>query len=761
MPRFSVIVPAYQVQPYLHDCLRSVLTQDFTDFELIAVDDRSPDACGSIIDDAAARDPRVRPVHLTDNVGLGPARNAGLGRATGDYVLFLDGDDTLAPGALRAIAERLAATGEPEVLLFDYARVYWTGRAVRNVRAELLRQSGPETFRLDDRPELLRLLMVAWNKAYRRDFLAREGFTFPPGYYEDTPWTYPVLLTARSLAVLDRVCVHYRQRRRGGILRTPSRRHLDVFDQYDRVFRFLDSRPDLAHWRPALFQRMLDHLAAVFTSPGRLPRGARAEFFRRAGAHHRRYRPGGAASPPGRAWWRGLLLRIGARRVFQFLRSADRMRRRAAELGAAAYVRLRAVALRAHYRLQRLRPLDRRLAVFAAYWNKGYACNPAAIEAKVRELAPHIRTAWITTREHAHTLPPGVRRLHPGSPAYWTALARAAYLVNNVNFTPRLRKRPGQIQLQTHHGTPLKHMGLDLLDRPAAARSTDFGKLLERVDHWDFSLSANRHSTLVWERVYPSGYATLEYGFPRNDVFQRATAEDVARVRERLGVPEGATAVLYAPTHRDYQRGYLPRLDLGRVARALGPGFVFLVRPHYFYGPDGTHGADGAIGTAGTDEAAGGRVIDVSGHARVEELCLAADALLTDYSSIMFDYANLDRPIVIHADDWDAYRAARGTYFDITAAPPGPVSRSEDELIEVFATSAWCDPRYDARRAAFRARFCPHDDGRAAERVVRRVFLGEPSESLPPVVPLADRRPAPAPSARRPAAAQAPAPAPP
>ncbi|WP_211303339.1 CDP-glycerol glycerophosphotransferase family protein, partial [Streptomyces milbemycinicus] len=169
-----------------------------------------------------------------------------------------------------------------------------------------------------------------------------------------------------------------------------------------------------------------------------------------------------------------------------------------------------------------------------------------------------------------------------------------------------------------------------------STRSTDFNELLERVDSWDYSLSANRHSTLVWERVYPSGYATLEFGFPRNDVFHRATAEDVARLRKRLGVPEGSTAVLYAPTHRDYQRGYLPRLDLERMARALGPGFTFLVRPHYFYG---AHGAGDGPGS--------GRVIDVSGHASVEELCLAADALLTDYSSIMFDYANLDRPIVV------------------------------------------------------------------------------------------------------------------
>ncbi|WP_431044117.1 bifunctional glycosyltransferase/CDP-glycerol:glycerophosphate glycerophosphotransferase [Streptomyces sp. P1-3] len=775
MPRFSVIVPVYKVQAYLHDCLRSVLTQDFTDVEVIAVDDRSPDACGAIIDEAAAQDPRVRAVHLKENVGLGQARNTGLRHATGDYVLFLDSDDVLAPGSLRAIADRLSATGDPEVLVYDYARLYWTGATARNIRSGVLATPGPhakatahattkttahakksagveasvprppaaaaasDVFALADRPELLRLLMVVWNKAYRRDFVTREGFAFPPGLYEDTPWTFPVLLTARTITTLDRVCVHYRQRRRGSILSTASRGHFDVFDQYDRVFAFLDSRPELARWRPAVFQRMLDHLAAIYAAPGRLPRGTRAEFARRTRDHHRRHHPGGADGPPlaPRIRLRSVLLRLGACRAFGALRRVRRAWHRAGELRAASYRVLRAAALRAHYRLQRLRPLDADLAVFAAYWHRGYACHPAAIEAKVRELAPHVRTAWITTPEHAHTVPLGVPRLHPGSPAYWTALARATYLVNNVNFTDRLRKRRGQVHLQTHHGTPLKHMGLDLQDRPAAARGMDFDRLLERVDRWDFSLSANRHSTLTWERVYPSGYTSLELGSPRNDVFLTATAEDVRRVRAELGLAPEVTAILYAPTHRDYQRGFTPRLDLARLAHALGPGYVLLARAHYFH-PD-----------ALTGPSCEGRLVDVSAHPRVEDLCLAADLLLTDYSSIMFDYAVLDRPIVVHADDWDAYRATRGVYLDLPARPPGPVSRTEDELIDLLTTGAWYGPHADGLRAAFRARFCPYDDGRAAERVVRRVFLGEDPALLPPVVPLGDRRPAPAPSACR------------
>lgn len=157
--------------------------------------------------------------------------------------------------------------------------------------------------------------------------------------------------------------------------------------------------------------------------------------------------------------------------------------------------------------------------------------------------------------------------------------------------------------------------------------------------------------------------------------------------------------------------------------------------------------------------AAGGRLIDVSGHPSIESLCLASDALITDYSSLMFDYAGLDRPIVVHADDWEAYEAARGTYFDLRAFPPGTVARNEDELIDIFATGHWRGSRSAQLRAAFRERFCPYDDGRAAERVVRRVVLGE-TAGLPPFIPLAERHPVPSAVDARPTAPVATVPAP-
>ncbi|MDH6569963.1 CDP-glycerol glycerophosphotransferase (TagB/SpsB family) [Streptomyces sp. SAI-117] len=743
MPRFSVIVPAYEVQAHLHACLESVLSQSYEDLELIAVDDRSPDVCGEIIDEFAARDPRVRAVRLARHSGLGPARNAGAAEATGDYLLFLDGGDTLTPHALRAVADRLKETGEPDVLVHDHALVDRSGESVRDAFAGRLAEQGPAPFRLEDRPGLLRVPAPAWNKAYRREFVEREGFAFPPGRHTDAAWTPPVLMAAETIATLDRVCVHHRQDRRGELPDADA--HFDLFEQYDRVFAYVDTRPGLGRWRPVLFRRMVDDLWAVFADRDRFPRGTRAEFLRRARVHYRAHRTPGHPVPA-RSRARHAVIRLGLYRTHRFAELARGLGRRTARPVARLARSLHAAALRLHYRVQRCLPLREDRAVFAAYGGRGHGCNPGALEEAFRTFAPHIRTAWVAHPEHHHTIPTATRRLRPGTAAHWTALARSKYLVDNTDFDHRLVKRRGQILLQTQHGTPLKHMGLDLREHPAAAGDLDVEALLRGVDQWDYLLSPNRHTTLTWERVYPGGYTTLPYGYPRNDVFQRATSEDVRRLRESLGIPEGSVAILYAPTHRDYRRTQRTGLDLDRLLRRLGPRFVVLARAHHRHG--------GPLVSPAT-----GRVIDVTGHPSVESLCLASDALVTDYSSLMFDYAGLDRPIVIHADDREAYEASRGTYFDLRSCAPGAIARSEDELIDIFATGHWRGSRSTQLRSAFRERFCPYDDGRAAERVVRHVVLGE--TGLPAVVPLAERHPVPSAAAAldRPPLATVPRPA--
>ncbi|MDX2780673.1 CDP-glycerol glycerophosphotransferase family protein, partial [Streptomyces caniscabiei] len=386
--------------------------------------------------------------------------------------------------------------------------------------------------------------------------------------------------------------------------------------------------------------------------------------------------------------------------------------------------------------VQRRLPLDRNLAVYRAHPGRGVGGDLVAVQAKVRELAPRVRSVFLVAADAVDRVPVGVEHAVLGSPRAGRLLARAAYVVDDGALTDTLVKRPGSVHLRIAPGTPLKATGLDRSGYPVAAAGADgfagANALLGHADRWDFVLSSNRHTTETWERAFPGGYAPLEYGSPRNDVLCAATADDVARARRALGIPEGVQAVLYAPTHRDHAPGRGARLDLEAFGEAVGEKFVVLLRA--------PHRSAAVVVPRGS----GGRIIDVTAHPCVEEVCLAADALITDYASLMFDYAHLDRPMVILADDWEVFRETRGVCLDLPAAPPGHVARTERELADLFRDGSYADGEAGALRAAFRERFCQFDDGRAAERVVRRVFLGERPETLPPVVPLAERSPAPA-----------------
>jgi CRISPR system Cascade subunit CasB len=243
--RFSVIVPMRSAEAFADECLWSVRRQAGADLEVVAVDDDSPDACGAIIDRHAREESRVTALHLTRSHGVGPARNEGIARARGEYLLFLDADDTY-PGddVLAALDADLAATGDPDILLFDYEERRPCGLTRRVSLDRGGTPVGPRLVSAAERPGVLRASWVCWNKAYRRDFVAAAGLRFPPGYYEDFAWSIPALLTAGRVAVSGRVGVRFRRCRPTSISRRASPRHLEVFDQFERILAFLAAHPE-------------------------------------------------------------------------------------------------------------------------------------------------------------------------------------------------------------------------------------------------------------------------------------------------------------------------------------------------------------------------------------------------------------------------------------------------------------------------------------------------------------------------------------
>jgi CDP-glycerol glycerophosphotransferase len=313
-PLLSVVLPVGGVEEYLPACLDSVLGQAGPAIEVIAVDDASPDRCGAILDDRAARDPRLRVIHLAAAIGPGPARDRGLADAAGRYVWFVDPDDLLAPGALAAVAARLERD-EPDLLLLDYLLLHRDGRTGPSPGAGLLAAAAAETggvTTLAGHPGLINRTMTLWSKVFRRPFLTGLGIALAPGVHEDVPLSAAALLSARRISLLAEVCYLYRQRGRS-FLATPSMGHFSIFSSYARVFAFLAEDPWPAARPPAtpavraaVFGRAMEHYTTVLAA-GLVPRPARRDYFHRMAADFRRYRPPGYQRPAGA---RGLKMRL-------------------------------------------------------------------------------------------------------------------------------------------------------------------------------------------------------------------------------------------------------------------------------------------------------------------------------------------------------------------------------------------------------------------------------------------------------------------
>ncbi len=211
-PLLGIVVPVYDVADYLPACLDSILAQTHAELDVVVVDDGSPDASGDIAEGYAARDPRVRVVHI-DNRGLGGARNEGLRHVRGDYLGFADSDDIVPPAAYATLVGALERSGS-DIATGSIER-WEAGSRTEPPWMRRLHNPARTDLSLLDHPELLGDVF-AWNKVYRRSFWDDAGLTWPEGvHYEDQPTTTRALLEADGVDVLPDVVYHWRIRHDG------------------------------------------------------------------------------------------------------------------------------------------------------------------------------------------------------------------------------------------------------------------------------------------------------------------------------------------------------------------------------------------------------------------------------------------------------------------------------------------------------------------------------------------------------------------
>ncbi|GAA4976477.1 CDP-glycerol glycerophosphotransferase family protein [Kineococcus glutinatus] len=350
--------------------------------------------------------------------------------------------------------------------------------------------------------------------------------------------------------------------------------------------------------------------------------------------------------------------------------------------------------------------------VYNSYGGR-FSDSPRAVYEALVARGAEAGHTWLCAPEHAAAFPAGVRTVAPHTPASRAALEAADVLVANYGTERGWRKKPGALHLQTWHGTPLKRIHNDALTMPDGPLGDDD----HDVRSWDVLLSPSAAATEPLRGAFRFPGPVPETGYPRNDVLSAPDREERrAEVRAALGVPEGVRAVLYAPTWRDDvvdvegRRDFELHLDVRRFAERLGGDHVLLLRLHYFLS-----GRLGRLDVPG--------VLDVSGHPDIADLFLAADVLVTDYSSAMFDFAITGKPIVFFAYDLAHFRdSLRGFYFDLEAIAPGPLLATSEEVVEAVADLDAVAARHADRYAAFRQRFCHLEDGRATERVVDLVM---------------------------------------
>lgn len=245
MPDLSIIVTTYNIASYVEQCLGSVAAQTLTDLEVLVVDDGSSDATPRLVAEFCARDSRFRPVLLPENSpgGVATAANAGLDLATGRWVGFVDGDDFVEP----TMFERLLAAAEgcdADLAMCEYQEVV-DGTGQRRDPADAHRWAGlPESsYPLDvpTRKQVLRFIAVPWRKLYRRSLLDDHGIRFPvtDGFYEDNPFHWFAVLSARSLAVVPEVLCYHRVGRAGQTMATGDRRLFGIFAHHDTIHAWL------------------------------------------------------------------------------------------------------------------------------------------------------------------------------------------------------------------------------------------------------------------------------------------------------------------------------------------------------------------------------------------------------------------------------------------------------------------------------------------------------------------------------------------
>ena len=361
------------------------------------------------------------------------------------------------------------------------------------------------------------------------------------------------------------------------------------------------------------------------------------------------------------------------------------------------------------YTNNRTKPLQASV-LFESFGGKQVGDSPLELALELQKTHPELKLFWTTT-PGKNQAPKGMTGLKQGSPQWLKVLATSTYLVNNANFPSYFRKRQGQIYLQTWHGTPLKMIGNDIKnDRTSKTYQQTMSR---EAGYWDYLISPSEFCSNIFPKAFATKAKLVELGYPRNDRLSQINDESRTSIRTKLGVTDpNLKLVLYAPTWRDTSRGKSggwESVNYLNENSQLPEGFKLLYRGH-----SNTH--------ASHESKSVNETIDVTFYPSIADLFIAADVLITDYSSVMFDFSVTGKPMIFLTPDISDYETDRGFYFNFREQAPGPICLNSEDAMKALSNLDSDRKKFAKKYEQWNKQFNPMDDGKATERTVKTVF---------------------------------------
>lgn len=366
-------------------------------------------------------------------------------------------------------------------------------------------------------------------------------------------------------------------------------------------------------------------------------------------------------------------------------------------------------------------PTKKDLIVFESNVGKTVGDSPKVIYDTLKQYHHHYDIVWVTNQDYPFN-DPHVTTVERLSPEYFHYLSRAKYWINNQNFPYYLAKPKDTIYIQTWHGTPLKKM-LNDVDTFEGRDEGYKDRVNQAIKNWDYLISPSPYASKCFKSAFNFKKEILEIGYPRNDIFYSNNEAQLEvkkkMIKQKLGIKDQRKVILYAPTFRDDDINKAKKhiiklhMDLQKMKENFEEEYILILRPHIII-------SNALHLDASLDEF----VINASAYDDISDLYLITDICITDYSSVMFDFANTKKPMLFFTYDLDYYKnQLRGFYFDFEQTAPGPLVRTNDELIDAIKRIETVREHYGEKYDAFYERFCRFETGHAAEAIVKRFFL--------------------------------------